>query len=113
MEKDRNSYASIIKATTLFGGVKVVQIIISIIRSKIIAVLLGPSGMGISGLITSTTDMISSLTGFGLRTSGIRDVSQAYSSGDETRKNTIITVVRYLILLTGMSGAILTFILSS
>jgi O-antigen/teichoic acid export membrane protein len=113
MGKDKNSYSSIIKATSLFGGVQILQIIISTIRSKFIAVLLGPPGMGIAGLITSSTDIISSLTGFGLRTSGIRDVSQAYSSGDETRKNTTITVLRKLVLLTGITGTILTFMLSS
>ncbi|HAF30080.1 MAG TPA: O-antigen translocase [Bacteroidales bacterium] len=113
MAKDRNSYISIIKATSLFGGVKILQIIISIIRSKFIAVLLGPTGMGIAGLISSSTDIISSLTGFGLRTSGIREVSQAYSTGDDLRKNTTITVLRKLVLLTGITGTILTFLLSS
>ncbi|MFC2107369.1 oligosaccharide flippase family protein, partial [Bacteroidota bacterium] len=113
MSKDRNSYSSIIKAISLFGGVKILQIIISIIRSKFIAVLLGPEGMGIAGLITSTTGMINSLTGFGLQTSGIRDVSQAYSSGDETRKNTTITVLRKLVLFTGIVGTIITYMLST
>jgi O-antigen/teichoic acid export membrane protein len=112
MTADRNSYSSIIKAISLFGGVNIFQIIISIIRSKIIAVILGPTGIGISGLITSSTGIIGSLTGFGLQTSGVREVSQAYSSGDETFKNSTITVLRKLVLLTGITGTILTFILS-
>lgn len=113
MTKDRNSYSSIIKATSLFGGVKVFQILISIIRSKFIAVLLGPSGMGIAGLILSTISMIESLTGVGLSTSGVRDVARAFSSGDENRKNTTITVLRKLVLLTGILGALITFIFSA
>lgn len=113
MTTDRNSYSNIIKATSLFGGVQIILIVISIIRSKFIAVLLGPFGMGIAGLITSSTSIISSLTGFGLHTSAVREVSQAHSSGDENRKDRIITVLRVLILLTGITGAIFTFSLSS
>lgn len=113
MSKDRNSYSNIIKATSLFGGINLFQIIISIIRSKFIAVLLGPNGMGIAGLITSTTGLISSLTGFGLRTSAVQGISKAYTSGDETNKNTIITVLRRLVLFTGILGTVLTFTFSS
>lgn len=113
MATDRNSYYSIIKATSLFGGVKILQIIIAIIRSKFIAVLLGPTGMGIAGLITSSTSIISSITGFGLETSAVREVSQAHSSGDEKRKDTVITVLRVLVLITGITGGILTYVLSA
>jgi len=45
MSEQPNSYKQIVKATSLFGGVQVFNIIISIIRSKFIAVLLGPTGM--------------------------------------------------------------------
>jgi O-antigen/teichoic acid export membrane protein len=113
MSEDKNSYKSITKAISLFGGVKVFQILISIIKNKFIAVLLGPSGMGISGMITSTTSLISSLTGCGLRTSAVRDVSQAHSSGDTDRINKTITVLRKLVFLTGILGTIITFCFSS
>jgi len=112
MDKDRNSYSNIFKATALFGGVKVLQILISLVRAKLIAVLLGPTGMGIAGLMTSSTNIIESLMGFGLGTSAVRDVSQAYSSKDEDRKNTTITVLRILVLITGIVGSIFTFFLS-
>jgi len=36
---EQTSYKQIVKATSLFGGVKVFNIIIAIIRSKFIAVL--------------------------------------------------------------------------
>jgi O-antigen/teichoic acid export membrane protein len=106
---DKNSYSSIIKATSLFGGVKLFQILITVIRSKIIAVLLGPAGVGVMSLITSTTDIIAALTGFGLRTSAVRDISQAYSNGDELQQNRILTVLRKLVVFTGLLGGVLCF----
>lgn len=100
------------KATSLFGGVQVFNIIISIIRSKFIAILLGPSGMGIAGLLTSTTSLISGLTNFGLSTSAVRDVAYANGTGNETRIATIATVIRRWVWITGILGALVMLALS-
>ena len=45
--ENRNSYKQSLKATSLFGGVQIFNILIQIIRSKFAAVLLGPEGMGV------------------------------------------------------------------
>ena len=89
MAEDRNSYKNITKAIGLFGGVQVFNILAGIIKNKIVAVLLGPVGMGISGILISTTSMISSATGLGLHTSAVRDVAKAYSSKDEKEVGTV------------------------
>ena len=100
------------KATSIFGGVQVFTIIISIIRSKFVAVLLGPTGMGIAGLLTATTGMIASLTNFGLATSAVKDISEANSTGNSIRVSTVTTVFRRLVWITGLLGAIITLALS-
>ncbi len=112
MAEDRNSYKNITKAIGLFGGVQVFNILAGIIKNKVVAVLLGPVGMGISGILVSTTSMINSATGLGLHTSAVRDVAKAYSSKDEKEVGTIVTVLRKLIKLTGLIGMLLTIILS-
>lgn len=88
------------------------EIIISIIRSKFIAILLGPTGMGISGMITSTTSLVSGVTGFGLATSGVRDISKAYSTKDEYKKNYTLSLLRSLVWFTGILGLGVTFLLA-
>ena len=112
MADSRSSYRQIFKATSLFGGVQVFNIIISIIRSKIIAVLLGPTGRGISGLFTSTTSLVGSLTNFGLGTSAVRNISEARETNDKSRISKVITVLRRLVWITGFLGLLLTFILA-
>ncbi|WP_457617687.1 O-antigen translocase [Lutibacter sp.] len=112
MSDKTNSYKQIIKATSLFGGVQVFNIIIQIARSKIIAVLLGPTGMGISGLLTSTTGLLSMLTNFGLGTSAVKDIAAAHKTGKELRIAKIVTVFRKLVWGTGLLGAVLTLVLS-
>lgn len=88
------------------------QIIIQVIRSKFIAVLLGPAGMGIAGLLTSTTGLISSLTNFGLGTSAVKDVAAANATGNNNRIAIVVTVLRRWVWITGLLGAILTLFLS-
>lgn len=112
MSEEKVSYREIMKATSLFGGVQVFNIIVALIKSKIIAVFLGPAGMGIFGLLTSTTGLVSSLTNFGLGTSAIRDIAAVNESGEQNRINKVVTVFRYLLWITGLLGAIITFIFS-
>lgn len=113
MKVNQSSYRSIMKATSLFGGVQVFNIIIAILRSKIIAILLGPAGLGILGLLNSTTGLITLLTNFGLGTSAIRDIAAANESGDQNRISKIVSVFRRLVWITGLLGAVITFVSSS
>lgn len=110
MPENQTSYRQIIKATSIFGGVQVFNILIAIIRSKFISVLLGPAGMGIAGLLSSTTGLISGLTNFGLGVSAVKNVALANSTGNKTRIAIIITVLRRWVWLTGLLGMTLTII---
>ena len=106
-EKNRNTYGGIFKALALFGGMKIIQIIISILRSKLIAVLIGPAGMGINNLLRSTRDTLNHVTGCGLHTSAVREVAKSYHEGDQEAINVTVTTLRGLVWFTGMIGAVL------
>ncbi len=113
MSEDKSAYRQIMKATSIFGGVQVFQIIIGVIRSKFIAVLLGPAGMGIAGLLNSTTTLIAGLTNFGLSTSAIKNIAAAKADGDEEKVGRVIGVFRRLVWATGLLGALTTLFLSN
>lgn len=109
----QSSYRQIMKATSLFGGVQIFQIIIQIIKSKIVAVILGTVGMGISGLLISTTGLISTITNFGLGTSGIKSIAEADGSGQNQRVAVIVSVLKKSIWITGLLGMLVTIAFSS
>lgn len=109
---NRNTYGNIFKALTLFGGVEVIQILISILRSKFIALLLGPAGMGINNILVSTTNMVNGFTGSGLQTSAVREVSKAHTANDQQKIDTVISTLQVLVWFTGFLGAFVVFILS-
>ncbi len=100
------------KTTSVFGGVQVFNIFINIVRSKFVAVLLGPAGMGIMGMLQATSGMVAALTNFGLGTSAVKDISAAHASGDSIRISTVVTVFRRLVWITGLLGALLTLVFS-
>lgn len=100
----KSSYRSIFKATSLFGGVKFFEIIISILKSKIVAMLIGPTGVGFNGLLASGSSLIQSATQLGLGQSAVRDVSEAYGSNNQLKINRTITTLRKLVWVTGLLG---------
>lgn len=100
----QQTYKSIFKAISLFGGVQLYQIVIGIVRSKLIAMILGPSGMGIAGLYTSAILLVKNISSMGLGSSAVRDVSEAYSSDNHNKINIIINILRKLVWVTGLLG---------
>lgn len=112
MTEQQSSYRQIMKATSIFGGVQIFNVVISVIRSKVIAVLLGPAGMGIAGLLTSTTQLVGSLTNMGLKASAVRNIAAATSSDDPKKVGTVVSVFRRLVWLTGILGTLVTLVLA-
>ncbi len=111
-KEDQSSYRQIFKATSLFGGVQVINIVIGIIRVKFIAVLLGTAGVGIMGLLNAPLQLIISIAGLGIAFSAVRDISEAQGTGDKTRiAKTIFTVKRWT-WFTGLLAAVITLSLS-
>lgn len=113
MPEEKSSYREIMKATSLFGGVQVFNILINIIRTKFVAILLGPAGMGIAGLLNVTLSLMAGVTNFGLGTVAVKDISAAHGSGNEMRLSQVAVVVRRWVWITGLLGAFLTLIFSS
>ncbi len=108
--KDTSSYRSIFKATSLFGGVQAFQIIVSVAKAKILAVLLGPVGVGILGLFNSALELINNITAFGLPQSAVREVAESNSKEEVERVNHTVSLVRILVFVTGIIGVIVTIV---
>ena len=104
---EHNLNRLITKAAALFGGVQVVGIICSVIRTKVIAVLLGSTGIGIIGLYNSAIETITALTGLGIRSSSVREISEAHSRDDNSEISRIVTVVRRWSWFVGLLGAVI------
>jgi O-antigen/teichoic acid export membrane protein len=112
MSETKASYHQILKTTSLFGSVQFLTIIIAVIRTKLIAVFVGPAGMGIVALLNSAIGIISGFSGLGLETSGIKHISADYKNEDLNTVSATVSVVKKVALLTGILGTILTVVFS-
>jgi len=110
--EQQSTYRSIFKATSLFGGVQVINIIITIIRGKAVAVLLGTSGMGLNALFLSTLNIIRASTNFGLPQSAVKYIAEANGTGNETQVSRIVSIFQRWIWLTAILGTTVTLLLS-
>jgi len=95
-----------LKATSIFGGVQVFGILVSIVRNKLVALLIGPVGIGIVEMYNSTIGLIRSFTDFSLHTSAVREISIAYKSGNKEKFNHITTVFSKIVWFTGLLGTV-------
>ena len=112
MPNTTESYKKIFKATSIFGGVQIFNILIALIRSKIVAVFLGPSGFGVMSLFNTTILLITGCTNFGLGTSAVKDVAAASNSGDDLKLGRTVVIFRRLVWITGGLGFFVTLILA-
>jgi O-antigen/teichoic acid export membrane protein len=106
MDVEKSSYRNIAKGTAIFGGVQVFQMVVNILRGKFIALLLGPAGMGVSALLTSTMSMINQFSSLGLNLGAMRDISMANEAGDAEKLSIVAKVFRRLVFATGILGAL-------
>lgn len=113
MSDSKSSYLQILKTTSLFGGVQFFNIIISVIRTKLVAIFIGPAGLGITTLLNSIINIISGITGLGIETSAVKHISGSYKNDDLGSVSANVSIVKKLALLTGILGALLTISLSS
>jgi len=104
---NQQSYRKVLNATSLFGGVQFINIILRLIRSKAIALLIGPIGMGISNLLLTTMELINGLTNLGLERSAVKDISLANTNSNSKSVAITISILKKLVWLTITVGVIL------
>ena len=71
-------YRHILKYTGIFGGVQGFQLVLGLLRTKLMAILLAPSGMGLASLFQSTSQFLSQATNLGVSMSAVRQLSEDY-----------------------------------
>jgi PST family polysaccharide transporter len=86
------AFARILRSSALLGGAQVVTLGTGFLRAKLIAVLIGPAGVGLVGILTSFNGNLGSLVGWGLGTTAVRTISAA----DELDRPAKIAAVRKL-----------------
>ena len=82
MTEAKASYHRILRSTSIIGGASFINIAIGVLRTKVLAVLLGPAGVGLASLYTGLMGTASTVATMGLGPVGTRQIAEACSKDD-------------------------------
>ena len=103
-----HSYSQILRSTAVIGLAYVIVTLVSIVRMKSLALLLGPAGIGLIGLFTLVVDLAVAVAALGIHASGVRQISGSIGSGDMRGVGGTALALRWMSLGLGiLGGAIL------
>jgi antigen flippase len=108
----RASYGQILKSSSIVGGAQGLNLLIGMARTKLVAMLLGPTGVGLVGLYQSAVGLVGTLAGLGIGQSAVRQVAEAAGTNQQELMGRTVCVLRRMCWITGLLGALLTAILA-
>ncbi len=100
----QQSYKHILKYTSVFGTVQGLNVLVGLVRNKLVAVILGPSGMGLLSLFNSTLKLVSDSTNMGVPTSGVKTIADAYEKGHDKPLADSVCLIRSWSVLVALWG---------
>ena len=104
-QKSPGSYGQILKSSALIGGSQFLNIGVGILRTKAMAMLLGPAGFGLFGVYGSIATLTQNVASMGVNSSGVRQIAAAVGTGDKDKISLTIAVLRRTSIVLGLLGA--------
>ncbi|MGH7861089.1 MAG: hypothetical protein ACREOS_02515, partial [Candidatus Dormibacteraceae bacterium] len=94
------------KVIVTLGAIQVVAILAGMMRAKILAVLLGPSGIGVLSVVDQMVQLVAYACAFSLPFASVKFLSRAHSQGHARFRATYASLVRLLAMLTVVGAVI-------
>lgn len=99
------SYRTILRSSSIVAGAQIVNVLVNIVKIKIIASLLGPFGVGLAGLYGSILQTGSTIAGLGFNIVGTRQVAAAHAEDDERAVRRVRTALLWGTMALAVAGA--------
>lgn len=96
------THRRIFLSSAITGGATLIQVAANIVKIKVLAVLLGPTGIGLLGLFQNIMGTATTLSGCGMSISGVRQIATA--SGDNANLAIVRRALWYANLILGLFG---------
>jgi enterobacterial common antigen flippase len=104
------SHAEALKSTSIIGGSTVIVMLIRMLSTKVLAILLGPGGIGLQAIYDSVISLARTAVDLGISSSGVRQIASAMGSGSQTVIATTVLTLRRVCLVLGVLGATTLFL---
>lgn len=81
-EVEASSQRQILRSSFLIGGASLINVLVGLLRIKVVAILLGPTGVGLLGILNNTMSVGASISGLGVNSAATRQIAEANSNGN-------------------------------
>jgi antigen flippase len=99
------SHGQALKSTSIIGGSTAIVMLVRMVRTKVLALLLGPAGIGLEAIYDSVVSLARTAADLGISSSGVRQIAAAVGSGSDQVIATTVFTLRKTCLLLGAIGA--------
>lgn len=101
---------TVLKGFGIMGGTQIFTILCSIIRSKLVALWIGPAAFGLMAIYNGASELLTQITSLGVRSSAVRNVA-AYINNRQGAATVSAIITRWGLFLAAV-GLLVTIILS-
>lgn len=109
---ENTGYKSVVKSTALFGGSQIIQIIISVAKSKLVALWLGTQGMGLMAVFSMVSNLVFSICNLGLASSEVKVIASERNNGNDNHVNRVVKAIHRWVLVSGLLGGLVVVFLA-
>ena len=109
-KREGTSHVEALKSTSIIGGSTAITILIRMVRTKVLAILLGPAGIGLEAIYDSVISLARIGVDMGISSSGVRQIASAVGSGSQSTIAATVFTLRRVCLLLGLIGAAALFL---
>lgn len=99
--------SNIAKYILAFGSAQGLSVAINLVRNKLVAMLLGPNGMGLMALYSASVKLVQDSTNLGLASSGVKVISQEMDNENPIKLCESITMMRSWVAVSAVFGTLL------
>lgn len=104
-------HSGTLRSYSFLGGATFINMLVSLVRVKAIALLLGPAGVGLMGLLLNIMSTASTLIGLGVGSSGTREIAEQVGRSDQEKVDTARRALFWGTMLLALFGGISIFLL--
>ena len=92
-----DSSRGLIRSMAVIGSAQAVNILISILRMKVLAILLGPTGVGMLSIYNSLQGVVTTAAGLGMGSSGVREIASVKGEEQALSRVRRVLLVAHLV----------------
>lgn len=100
------SHRQILRSSSIVGGAAVFNIVAGLIKTKLVAVLLGPAGVGLTVLLQNLMQTFVAVAGLSLGSVGTRQIAEANGAGDQRQAAVVRRALFWAVVALAIGGGV-------